>query len=86
MPVQIENTAVLIASTKPDGEMRFMNRDQFKREIDYGVAVSLAREMLADGLIEEHEFTEIQRLYANKYLPLVQSVEGWKAQTERQKT
>jgi hypothetical protein len=63
-----------------------MDNDQLKREVDYGVVISLTKEMLAQGLLDQREFVKLQRLYAEKYRTLVQSVDGWKIDVTSKKT
>jgi hypothetical protein len=44
--------------------------EKFQYELDYGVLMSLAREWLAAGLINEDEYGKIEVLYAQKYQPI----------------
>ena len=48
-----------------------MTREQFERECDYGVAMSIAKALLRAGLITEREYRKIDTINARKYRPLI---------------
>jgi uncharacterized protein YqgQ len=47
-----------------------VNREQFQREIDYGTAMILIREMLESGLISKEEYSKLEKIYARRYRPI----------------
>jgi hypothetical protein len=49
-----------------------MPNEQFEREVDYGVAMQIVKEMRNYGLITKPEFQKIERLYSEKYRPVYQ--------------
>ena len=49
-----------------------MTAEQFQRELDYGVTMALCKEMLADGLITDEEFGQIDRLCLERDRPIYQ--------------
>jgi hypothetical protein len=44
----------------------------FEREIDYGAAMALAKEMLGRGLVTRSEYAAMEKLYADRFQPLIQ--------------
>lgn len=48
-----------------------MNSDQFEREKNYQASVSIARNMLKEGLIERKDFVEIRKSLVDLYKPLI---------------
>lgn len=59
-----------------------MNREQFQKELDYGTALALAREMLEQGVISREEFTRIDTMYLARYNPVFRRIEPPKARRE----
>lgn len=59
-----------------------MNREQFQKELDYGTAMALAREMLEQGVISREEFTRIDTMYLDRYRPVFRRIEPPKARRE----
>jgi hypothetical protein len=59
-----------------------MNREQFQRELDYNVAMALARQMLEQGVINREEFTRIDTIYLDRYRPVFRRIETPKARQE----
>lgn len=47
-----------------------MTNEQFEREKDYRVALSIAKAMLARGLINERDYTKINASLIAKYRPV----------------
>lgn len=50
-----------------------LESEQFQNEIDYGIAIHLAKEMLAAGIINKQEFTRIDKMYAQQYHPVFEN-------------
>jgi hypothetical protein len=48
-----------------------VTHDQFKREKNYRIYLSIAKAMLADGVITEKEFKRIDMLLVNRYKPVI---------------
>jgi hypothetical protein len=48
-----------------------MNKEQFEREKNYQVSLSIARNMLKEGLIETKDFVEIKKSLVRLYNPLI---------------
>jgi hypothetical protein len=53
-----------------------MNKQQFQRELEYGVALSIATAMLQSRLITQSEFCKIKAVLAAKYTPVICSLQG----------
>lgn len=51
-----------------------MTREQFSREKKYQAAVSIARGMLAQGVITADDFREILTILAAKYRPFFTAI------------
>ncbi len=51
-----------------------INKEQFQREADYGASAALAREMLESGIINRQDFLKIDKMYVQKYRPLLRPV------------
>lgn len=47
-----------------------MTKEEFDRENRYQVIMHLVRKMLADGLISEEEYYQIDTKYREKFLPI----------------
>jgi hypothetical protein len=47
-----------------------MTHEQFEREKDYRVALSVAKTMLKRGLIDDREYHKIDTILIDKYLPV----------------
>ena len=48
-----------------------MNHDQFQREKNYRVSLSITKSMLANGVITEQEYRKIDKLLVTKYKPVI---------------
>jgi len=48
-----------------------MNSEQFSRQLDYGVSMSLAREMLKQGIISRNDYTKIDQFLNDKHKPVI---------------
>lgn len=48
-----------------------MSQEQFERESRYRAAMSIAGQMLKNGLITIQEFRQIDTMCAEKYLPVI---------------
>jgi len=48
-----------------------MDKDKFNNEKLFQVSVSLARKMLADGVLTDEEFARFCELMAVKYTPVI---------------
>jgi len=49
-----------------------MDKEQFSREVDYGMAMVIINEMLAAGLISNQEYKQIDKMYSDRYRPIFQ--------------
>ncbi|MFZ5988069.1 MAG: SHOCT domain-containing protein [Bacillota bacterium] len=47
-----------------------MTQEQFEREKNYRVSVAIAKTMLSNRLISEHEYSKIERMLRVKYTPV----------------
>ena len=47
-----------------------MDKNSFQREVDYGAAMALAREMLEYGIINRQDFLRVDKFYVDRYRPL----------------
>lgn len=59
-----------------------MNSEQFQKELDYGTAMALVREMLEEGVISREEFTRIDTMYLDRYCPVFRRIELPEARQE----
>ncbi|MDR1599675.1 MAG: hypothetical protein LBS11_07375 [Oscillospiraceae bacterium] len=48
-----------------------MDKSAFQKELDYGIALLLAREMLASGVIDPSDFRRIESLCAERFTPVL---------------
>ena len=51
-------------------EQALLTHEQFERELNYGAALSVARRMLAAGLISRAEFVRIDAILREKFSPV----------------
>jgi hypothetical protein len=51
-----------------------MSKEQFEREKNYQVMVSIARNMVKKGLISKQEYKKIDTIMFKKYRPLLGSL------------
>lgn len=47
-----------------------MTKDQFEREMNYRVALALAKSMLRQGIINDADFNTIDTILAEKFRPV----------------
>jgi len=48
-----------------------VTHDQFQREKNYRVSLSITKAMLANGVITEQEYRKIDRLLITRYKPVI---------------
>lgn len=48
-----------------------MSQEQFKRERNYRVALSIAKSMFSRNLITEAEYRKIDKMLVSKYKPII---------------
>lgn len=48
-----------------------MNKEEFRNEKLYQITMHIARQMLAEGLISEKEYRQIDTLFTEKYKPIL---------------
>ena len=48
-----------------------MTKEQFKREMNYGASMAVARAMLSDGIISDKDYRKIEAIFRKKYRPLI---------------
>lgn len=65
-----ENTAAMIATSDTGSEAARMSKEQMRREKLYQATMSIVRKMLAEGLITEEEYRQIDTMFLAKYRPL----------------
>ena len=65
-----ENTAAMIATSDTGSEAARMSKEQMRREKLYQATMSIVRKMLAEGLITEEEYRQIDTMFLEKYRPL----------------
>lgn len=53
-----------------------MSKEQFEREVRYGAAMALAREMLEKGTISDRDIRKINTLFLRKYRPVIGSLQA----------
>ena len=51
-------------------EQALLTHEQFERELNYDAALSIARRMLAAGLISRAEFVRIDAILREKFSPV----------------
>lgn len=61
-----------------------LEAEQFQNELDYGMAIHLAKEMLANGIINKQEFAKIDKMYIQLYRPIFENQASLNSPTERQ--
>ena len=70
MPVNIGNIAATRAILRiGSGKGLLMTNEQFERERQYRVAISVAAAMIKQGLLTEDEFRIINEMMIEKYRP-----------------
>mgnify|MGYP007134919412 FL=1 len=65
-----ENTAAMIATSDTGSEAARMSKEQMRQEKLYQATMSMVRKMLAEGLITEEEYRQIDTMFLEKYRPL----------------
>jgi|GEM_PF-2135024 len=63
-----------------------LNRSQFQRESEYGVALYIWEEALAQGIIDGRDFKKIGKMYSDRYRPLFHLVASIDDADTRSKT
>lgn len=48
-----------------------MTHDQFQREKNYRMSISIAKSMLSNGVITEQDYRKIDRLLIIRYKPVI---------------
>ncbi len=51
-----------------------MNKDQFRREKEYGAAAAIAGALFRQSLITEKEYRKIKAVLTEKYRPVISSL------------
>lgn len=64
------STAVMCATSGTGSEAARMSKEQMRQEKLYQVTMSMVRKMLAEGLITEEEYRQIDTMFLEKYHPL----------------
>lgn len=59
----------MLATSSTDSEVAAMSKEQMRREKLYQITMSIAKRMLADGLISKEEYTIIDTKMKEKYQP-----------------
>lgn len=59
----------MLATSSTDSEVAAMSKEQMRREKLYQITMSIAKRMLADGLISKKEYTIIDTKMKEKYQP-----------------
>lgn len=58
------------ATSGTGSEVARMSKEQMRQEKLYQVTMSMVRKMLAEGLITEEEYRQIDTMFLEKYHPL----------------
>lgn len=59
----------MLATSSTDSEVAAMSKEQMRREKLYQITMSIAKRMLADGLISKEEYAIIDTKMKEKYQP-----------------
>ena len=51
-----------------------MNPEQFSRQLDYGAAMALARDMLKQGIINRNDYIKIDLTMNDKFKPIIRYI------------
>lgn len=60
----------MCATSGTGSEVARMSKEQMRQEKLYQVTMSMVRKMLAEGLITEEEYRQIDTMFLEKYHPL----------------
>lgn len=60
----------MTATSSTGSEVARMSKEQMRQEKLYQVTMSMVRRMLAEGLITEEEYRQIDTMFLEKYRPL----------------
>ena len=60
----------MTATSGTGSEVARMSKEQVRQEKLYQVTMSMVRRMLAEGLITEEEYRQIDTMFLEKYRPL----------------
>ena len=60
----------MTATSGTGSEVARMSKEQMRQEKLYQVTMSMVRRMLAEGLITEKEYSQIDTMFLEKYRPL----------------
>lgn len=60
----------MTATSGTGSEVARMSKEQMRQEKLYQVTMSMVRKMLAEGLITEEEYRQIDTMFLEKYRPL----------------
>ena len=60
----------MTATSGPGSEAARMSKEQMRQEKLYQATMSMVRRMLAEGLITEEEYRQIDTMFLEKYRPL----------------
>ena len=69
MAISEENIAVMPAISQIDLMVVVMSKEEFRNEKLYQTTMHIARQMLAEGLISEEEYRQIDTIFTEKYKP-----------------
>lgn len=70
MVISEENIAAMPATSQIDlMAVVIMSKEEFKNEKLYQTTMYIARQMLAEGLISEEEYRQINTIFTEKYKP-----------------
>ena len=71
MEIKIGSTARTDAMLKTDSGDVVMNKDEGHREIMYQMTMSVARKMIAEGLLTRDEYRAFESEMQKKYKPII---------------
>ena len=72
MAISEENIAAMPATSQIDlMAVVVMSKEEFKNEKLYQTTMHIARQMLAEGLISEEEYRQIDTIFTEKYKPIL---------------
>ena len=65
------STAAMRATSGTGSEVARMSKEQMRQEKLYQATMSMVRKMLAEGLITEEEYRQIDTMFREKYEPKI---------------
>lgn len=67
MVIKIANTALMNVTSMIDSEVVFVDKDQKEKELIYLGTMTIAKNLLKEGIIAENEYEQIDTKFRQKY-------------------